>query len=97
MAFANARAAGQGGDGTKIGPVLGIYGTATIISLALSESVGVYGLILILLGGSTTDLIILAGLAVAAMVYYRPRTEEVLALATGRESGGGGYRSARRD
>lgn len=99
--FARARAAGrargQEHEGVNLRAVLGVYATATIISLALAESVGIYGLILSLLGGSTTDLFILVGLGVAAMVHYRPRSEEVMALATGREPGGGGYRSAQRD
>lgn len=95
--FANARARGREGEGKNVGSAVGIYATATIVSLALSESIGIYGLVLSLLGGSTTDLFILVGLAAAAMVYYRPRTDEVMALVTGSDPGRGEYRSAQRD
>lgn len=55
------------------------YTTAVIVNLAMAESVGIYGLVLFLLGRDTTDLYVLMGISAAAMVYYRPRREELAA------------------
>jgi len=84
-------------DAVNLAPVLARYATAMIVSLALSESIGIYGLVLSLLGTGTTDLFVLTGVAAAAMVYYRPREDEVLALATGKRPGGTPYRTMQRD
>jgi hypothetical protein len=46
----------------------------------MSESIGVYGLILFLLGKNSTDLYLLILVSAAAMVMYRPRKEEMLNL-----------------
>jgi hypothetical protein len=62
-------------------PALSKYSTAMIVSLALSESIGIYGLVLAFLGGNTTDLYLLVFIAAAATVYYRPKKEEVVGLA----------------
>jgi hypothetical protein len=51
-----------------------------IISLALCESVGIYGLVLFFLGKNTMDLYLLLGVSAAAMIYYRPRKDELLNL-----------------
>jgi F0F1-type ATP synthase membrane subunit c/vacuolar-type H+-ATPase subunit K len=59
------------------------YTSAVIASLAMSESVGVYGLVLFLLGKEATDLYLLLGVSAAAMVYYRPRREELTGLDQG--------------
>lgn len=75
---------GEGGAAAQSAPVLASYGTAMILSLALSESIGIYGLVLSLLGSDTKDLFILIGVAAGAMVYYRPREDEVVSLVTGR-------------
>lgn len=53
------------------------YSSAVIASLAMSESVGIYGLVLYLLGKDTADFYLLLGLSAAAMVYHRPRREEL--------------------
>ena len=53
------------------------YTSAVIISLALCESVGIYGLVLFLLGKHTLDLYLLLGISAAAMIYYRPNKEEM--------------------
>lgn len=58
-------------------PAVGRYLIAMIISLFLSESIGIYGLILFFLGKSTTDLFILILLAAMAMIYYRPKRDAV--------------------
>jgi hypothetical protein len=55
------------------------YTSAVVASLAMCESVGIYGLILYLLGKSATDLFLLIGISAAAMVYYRPKEEDLSA------------------
>jgi hypothetical protein len=68
------------------------YSAATIVALAMSESIGVYGLILFFLGKNSTDLYLLILISAAAMVMYRPRKDEMLSLvqAGSTESGAGG-------
>ena len=68
------------------------YSAATIVALAMSESIGVYGLILFFLGKNSTDLYLLILIAAAAMVVYRPRKDEMLSLvqAGPMDSGAGG-------
>ena len=61
------------------------YSAATIVALAMSESIGIYGLILFFLGKNSTDLYLLILVSAAAMVIYRPRKDEMLSLVqTGR-------------
>lgn len=57
--------------------VISRYFGAVIASLAMSESVGIYGLVLYLLGKDTADFYLLLGLSAAAVIYYRPRREEL--------------------
>jgi hypothetical protein len=61
------------------------------VALAMSESVGVYGLILFFLGKNSRDLYLLILVSAAAMVVYRPRKDEVLSLvqASPMDSGAG--------
>ncbi len=56
------------------------YSAATIVALAMSESIGIYGLILFFLGKSSTDLYLLILISAAAMIMYRPRKDEMLSL-----------------
>jgi len=56
------------------------YTSAVIASLAMSESVGLYGLVLFLLGKDETDLYLLLGISLLAMVYHRPKREELANL-----------------
>jgi hypothetical protein len=53
------------------------YTAAVVASLAMCESIGIYGLILFLLGRSTTDLFLLLAVSAAAMVFHRPKREEL--------------------
>jgi hypothetical protein len=62
-------------------PILQRYFVASIISWALSESIGVFGLILFFLGRSTTDLYILILIAAIVMFLYRPKKEDIISLA----------------
>ncbi len=47
----------------------------------MSESIGVYGLILFFMGKNRSDLYILIVISAAAMLYYRPNKEEVISMA----------------
>ncbi len=62
-------------------PALQRYTTAMIVALAMSEAIGIYGLVLYLLGKNQTDLYLLTALSAAAMTLYFPRKEEVSSLA----------------
>jgi hypothetical protein len=62
-------------------PAIQRYITAMIIALAMSEAIGIYGLILFLLGNSQADLYLLTALSAAAMTLYFPKREEVIRLA----------------
>ncbi|MBN2345868.1 MAG: hypothetical protein JXO51_05715 [Candidatus Aminicenantes bacterium] len=74
-----------GAKGSSAGPVQAgpsplpqKYSSAVIVSLAMSESVGIYGLVLFLLGKNARDLYLLLGISGAALFYFRPRKEELL-------------------
>ena len=56
---------------------VGKYTTAMIVSLALSESIGIYGLVLFLLGADLRTVFIFNGIAALAMFIYRPKREEL--------------------
>jgi MFS family permease len=58
------------------------YTTAMIVSLALSESIGIYGLVLFLIGDSFQTLYIFTGISAAAMFFYRPKREDLETIAT---------------
>ena len=57
------------------------YMTVIIVSLALCESIGVYGLALFLLGDSFRTLHVFIGISALAMYFYRPKREEFETLA----------------
>jgi hypothetical protein len=61
-------------------PAIQRYATAMIVSLALSESIGIFGLVLFFLGRNPADLYFLLAVSAVAMTLYRPRKEEVLEL-----------------
>jgi uncharacterized integral membrane protein len=62
-------------------PFIARYATAVIVSLALSESIGIYGFVLFLLGGGFKTLYAFIGISALAMVFYRPKREEMEKLA----------------
>lgn len=70
-------------------PELQKYYTAVVVSLALSESIGIYGLLLFFLGKNPTDLYLLILVSAAAMFMYRPKMEEVIELVTESREGTG--------
>ena len=57
------------------------YCAATIVALGMSEAIGVYGLILFLLGKNPLDLYLLILISAGAIFMYRPRRDEVNKLA----------------
>jgi hypothetical protein len=61
-------------------PAIQTYTTATILALAMSESIGIFGLVLFLLGKNPMDLYLLLLVSAAAMFMYRPSKEELLTL-----------------
>nr|WP_319394595.1 hypothetical protein [uncultured Desulfobacter sp.] len=62
-------------------PALAKYTTAVVITSALLESIGIYGVVLFLLAKDTRSLYQLLSISAAAMIYFRPRKEELLNLA----------------
>jgi DMSO reductase anchor subunit len=57
------------------------YTTAMIVAWALLECIGIFGLILYLLGKNPMDLYILILISAAAMLWYRPKKDELIGLA----------------
>ncbi|UCH08184.1 MAG: hypothetical protein JSV55_04120 [Deltaproteobacteria bacterium] len=57
------------------------YITVIIVSLALCESIGIYGLALFLLGDSFRTLHVFIGISALAMYFYRPKRQEFETLA----------------
>ncbi len=74
----------------EISQVAGKYASAVLVSLAISETIAIFGLILYMLGADLTTFHIFIAFSAMAMVYYRPKTEEikrlVLSLQTGKRS-----------
>lgn len=62
-------------------PAVARYTIAMVVSLAMAESVGIYGFVLFLIGKNRSDLYVLMLVALALMLLYRPRREQVLDLA----------------
>ena len=62
---------------SDISPILGKYAVALIVSLALSESIAIYGLVLFFLGDDYQTLYFFVGISAIAMFFYRPKKEEL--------------------
>ena len=54
------------------------YMIATIVTLAMSEGIGILGLVLFFLGNNHMDLYLLAVMSAVAMFLYRPRRDAVI-------------------
>ena len=70
----------SGGPGTSPqipATIFAKYTTAMIISLALCESVGIYGLLLFFLGDGVKTMYSFMVISAAGMFYYRPNREEI--------------------
>lgn len=50
------------------------------VCFGLIESIGIYGLLLFMLNGSFLDLYLLCGIALAAMLFWGPRKQELVDL-----------------
>jgi hypothetical protein len=70
-------------------PFVGHYSAVVIISLAFSESIGIYGFVLFVFGGGFKTLYTFIGISALAMVFYRPKREEMekLAMAYNKQAG----------
>ena len=64
-------------DNEQIRAVCGKYIQAVIVSLAIVESVGIYGLVLYLLGARESIFYMFLGASAAGMLYYRPSLSEI--------------------
>lgn len=62
---------------SNLSSVLGKYTVALIVSLALSESIAIYGLVLFFLGDDYQTLYFFVGISAIAMFFYRPKKEEL--------------------
>ena len=62
---------------SNISSVLGKYAVALMVSLALSESIAIYGLVLFFLGDDYQTLYLFVGISAIAMFFYRPKKEEL--------------------
>ena len=63
-------------------PAVGRYSAVIIILAALSESIGIYGVVLFLLSKSSLILYQFITISAASMIYFRPRKEELFQLAS---------------
>lgn len=62
-------------------PAVAKYTVAIIITMALLESIGIYGVVLYFIGMDTSSLQQLLIVSAIAMFFYRPRKEELFNLA----------------
>jgi hypothetical protein len=62
------------------GQALSKYTTAMIVSLAMTESIGTYGLVLFILGKNQMDLYLFVLVSAATMLIYRPKRDEIVSL-----------------
>ena len=59
---------------------LGKYSVIVIITLALLDSIGIYGVVLFIMSKDTLSLYQLLIISAVAMIHFRPRKEELLNL-----------------
>lgn len=77
----------EGETRTSQHPVFQKYTTAMIVSLALSEAVGIFGLVLFFIGKNEMDLYLLLAVSAVAIYIYRPKIEELKRMARGPGAG----------
>ena len=58
------------------------YTVTIILSCALSEAVGIFGLVLFLVGDSFQNLYLFIGVSAIALIYFRPKKEEIEKMAS---------------
>ena len=66
-------------------PLLQRYSAAVIVASAMSQSIGVFGLILFFLGKNTVDLYVLILVSATAMLMVGPGKNEVISLSEAEE------------
>jgi F0F1-type ATP synthase membrane subunit c/vacuolar-type H+-ATPase subunit K len=69
-------------------PAAARYTSALIVSLAIAESVAIYGLVLFFLSGNFGTLYLFAALGASGMIVSRPKVDELEHLATRMKTGG---------
>jgi hypothetical protein len=62
-------------------PAIARYTTVVVVTSALLESIGIYGILLFFLAKDTRSLYQLLIISAAAMIYFRPRKEELINMA----------------
>ncbi|MDH4318529.1 MAG: hypothetical protein OEV64_09085 [Desulfobulbaceae bacterium] len=62
-------------------PAVAKYFAATLVSAALAESIAIYGVVIYFMSGDVSLLYPFVIIAAAAMLYFRPRKDELHALA----------------
>ncbi len=62
-------------------PAAAKYLTAIVVAMALSESIGIYGMVLFFLSKDAPTLYLFILISAIAMFYYRPRKEELMQVA----------------
>ncbi|MBF0243119.1 MAG: hypothetical protein HQK64_11685 [Desulfamplus sp.] len=62
---------------TNIDPAILRYQTAVIISVAISESIGIFGLVIFFLSKDINTLYIFIGMSATAMIYNIPKRSEI--------------------
>ena len=60
--------------------VLSKYTSATVVSLAMTESIGTCGLVLFIIGKNEVDLYSFVLISAATMLVYRPKRSEIISL-----------------
>jgi len=66
--------------GSFYNPVIQRYTSAVIISAAVLETIGIFGLVLFILGKNPVDLYVLITVSAVALLQNRPKREEVMRL-----------------
>ncbi len=72
---------GQTMPGIGKHPAAAKYASVMLVSLAIAESVAIYGLMLYFLGKDSQSLYLLTAISAAAMIFYRPKMDELEKLA----------------
>lgn len=62
-------------------PAIGKYTVVTVVTLAMLESIGIYGVVLFLLSKDTMTLYLFLMISAGSMIYFRPRKEELVNIA----------------
>ncbi len=71
------RSAGRVAPGAPSHPAAARYLAATVASLALAESIGIFGVVLFFIGADSATLYLFMAVSAAAMILYRPKAEEL--------------------